>query len=220
MDRLELAARQLLAMVKAGGEPDLTALEAALEPDPTPICAFKGDEPAWIIPAGQEGTRGLRVVFAEDGVGFIPIGFPGGFSLSYQAAYNLRYLLEEKLEAAGVYTATEEGSCFDPADYNDRVLGEEYEPSPDIETEQALDIEAANRQSVIDLAEALRAGLAVQGSSRAGSASLKASLGAIEAALPQCAVCCCPFEPEEEGQTECDPTGCPGRYGDVEPIDS
>lgn len=33
----------------------------------------------------------------------------------------------------------------------------------------------------------------------------------------ECSICYGEFEPEEPGQTECDPTGCPGR-GDGEPV--
>lgn len=32
----------------------------------------------------------------------------------------------------------------------------------------------------------------------------------------ECVVCRGIFEIQEAGQTECDPSGCPGRYGDVE----
>jgi hypothetical protein len=38
-----------------------------------------------------------------------------------------------------------------------------------------------------------------------------------EVEIVECAICTGEFEPEEEGQTECDPTGCPGRY-DGEPV--
>lgn len=32
----------------------------------------------------------------------------------------------------------------------------------------------------------------------------------------ECIVCSSVFKIEEFGQTECDPSGCPGRYGDIE----
>lgn len=147
--RLELAARELLALAAAGQEIDLSGLQAALEPDPTPLLVFTDQDPSWVIQAGREGTAGLRVTFAKDGVGLSPLGFPGGFALSYPATYDLRDLLVEKLEAARAYTAGEEGSCFDPADYRDSW-------DRGIENREAAldcDIEAANRNA--DLMETL-----------------------------------------------------------------
>lgn len=45
----------------------------------------------------------------------------------------------------------------------------------------------------------------------------KRAEAAFDKPLPLCAICCGEFEPEEPGQTECDPLGCPGR-GDGEPV--
>lgn len=167
--RLELAARELLALAAAGQELDLGGLRAALESDPTPMIVFGDQDPSWVIQTGMEGTAGLRVVFAKEAVGLLPIGFPGGFSLSYPAAYDLRDLLVEKLESAGTYVA---------------LAGDD---------ERRSEVEAA-----------------------IGIAKILSERKTAPERL--CVVCQSEIPDSEEGP-ECDDTGCPARYGDVEPID-
>src|SRR5688572_23397776 len=109
MNRLELAARLLVAAYDARPQGDLTelldGLKAALSDDPTPIHQFSDQDEAYTIDVGMEGTEGLTVVFGREAVGLTPVGFPPGFCLSYPATYALRDLLVERLTCA---TATED----------------------------------------------------------------------------------------------------------------
>src|SRR5687767_2136477 len=105
MNRLELAARVLVAAHDARPQSDLTelldGLRAALGDDPTPFVAFSGEEESYLIKGAREGTEGLRVVFAREAVGLWPVGLPG-FCLSYPAAYAMRDLLAEKLRSCTI----------------------------------------------------------------------------------------------------------------------